>query len=100
MSLKPSTQRLPGTASAALVAKGKTGDSLAAERFLVRLSFGQPIFGDRHDWAFVCDGQQAEDLAQALMARKPVRLAFPENTVIVDATQIALADFQPQNAAK
>jgi len=66
---------------------------------MVRLAFSRLLLGGLQEWAFVCDGQQAEDLAEAVMQRRPVRLVFPDNTVIVDGAEVGVADFQHLLAA-
>ncbi|MEB3298791.1 MAG: hypothetical protein VKO21_04825 [Candidatus Sericytochromatia bacterium] len=91
--LKSATGRLPSGQAPSRVAQGRTSEALSAERIRVRVVFSQPIFGGNHDWVFTCDGHQAEDLAQAVLQRKPLRLVFPTNTVILDGAQVTLVDF-------
>lgn len=85
-----------GPAAGKLVTRAKDAAGQDAERWLVRISFTQPIFGQgEHQWVFVGHGGHAEDVANAAMTRKPVRLAFPTNVVIIDGALIASVDFQP-----
>jgi hypothetical protein len=64
---------------------------------LARLMFARPIFGGEDGaWTFVCDAAMAEGLQQAMLERRPYKLVFPTNTVVVDTAAIVLADFQPQ----
>ena len=90
---KPSPKAPPAPARA--VANGAKGD--ASQRVLAKLSFAAPIFGmGEYSWAFICDGAMAQELQQAMLERKPYRLVYPGNTVVLDTAQIVLADFQPQ----
>lgn len=98
----PQARKAPAPApapprAAAQPAGRKDRAELAAQRVLVRLTFVAPVFGKgEHTWSFLCDGVMAEELQQALIERRSTKLEFPTNTVVVDTTQVALADFQPQ----
>lgn len=81
---------------APLIAKSAAPQAAEAERYVIRAHFSAPVFGkETHDWAFVGTGAHAEALAQAVMQKKPVKLDFPGNTVVLDGAAIALVDFQP-----
>lgn len=91
------TKPSPKAPAAPARAAAPAGNGAAAQRVLARLSFGSPIFGmGEYSWSFICDGAMAQELQQAMLERKPYRLAFPGNTVVLDTAQIVLADFQPQ----
>lgn len=88
--------KAPAAPARAAAPAGAKGDA-TAQRVLARLSFSAPIFGmGEYSWSFICDGAMAQELQQAMLDRKPYRLAFPGNTVVLDTAQIVLADFQPQ----
>ena len=101
--LKSSTDRLQASGvglpvaqtAKNLVSRSAGTSDLANERVMVRLAFSRLELGGQRDWTFVCDGRQAEDIAEAVLQRRPVRLAFPDNIVIVDGAEIGVADFQP-----
>lgn len=89
--------RKPGSPAPARAA----GAAALTGRQLVRISFASPVFGmGEYSWTFICEAQQAEDIQQAMMERKPVKLNFPGNVVVLDTANVVLADFQaaPANA--
>lgn len=70
----------------------------AGPRVLVRLSFASPVFGaGEYSWTFLSDAAMAEELQLAMLDRRPIRLVFPTNTVVLDTAQVVLADFQPHS---
>ena len=86
----PARPLAPGAAPARAKADGP-------KLVLTRLSFAAPVFGmGEYSWSFMCEAAMAEDIQQALLERRPVKLEFPKNTVVLDASQVVLADFQPQ----
>lgn len=76
----------------------RAADPLAG-RQLARLSFASPVFGmGEYSWSFICEAAQAEDIQAAMLDRKPVKLVFPGNVVVLDTATVVLADFQPAPA--
>ena len=88
--------RKPGTTGPAPARAAAPGGANATGRQLVRISFASPVFGmGEYSWTFICEGAQAEDIQAAMMERKPVKLVFPSNVVVLDTANVVLADFQP-----
>ncbi len=95
---KALTPPRPAQAQPPAPAPARAKGDLATQRVLVRLSFASPVFGaGEHSWTFLSDAAMADELQQAMLDRRPIRLVFPQNTVVLDTTQIVLADFQPQS---
>ena len=91
----PTAPAAPAPTTPAQAARGPAKAGATGNQ-LVRITFSAPVFGmGEYSWTFICDGPQADAIQAAMLDRKPVKLTFPGNTVVLDTATIVLADFQP-----